>query len=86
MTYIKAPFNFVPFKVDNIFYPSWADKISHDVPFENECSGKLSIKIKACSPVFVRNGNLEGPNTDSKDDSFSNHQGKHLGQAVDRHR
>ncbi len=55
MTYIKAPYNFVPLS-QKVFYPDWADKVSHDIPFENGLSGTIEIKITAITPVFVRNG------------------------------
>ncbi|MDR1371260.1 MAG: RAMP superfamily CRISPR-associated protein, partial [Dysgonamonadaceae bacterium] len=55
MLTIKAPFNFVPLN-DKVFFPEWADKISHDIPFEDGESGEIELKITAHSPIFVRNG------------------------------
>lgn len=52
---IKAPFNFVPLS-EKVFYPKWANQISHDIPFEDGISGKIEIEIEALSPIYVRNG------------------------------
>ncbi|WP_170020709.1 TIGR03986 family CRISPR-associated RAMP protein [Campylobacter sp. RM16190] len=51
---IAAPYNFVPLN-DKVFYPSWADKISHDIPFEDGESGVIELEITAQSPIFIRN-------------------------------
>jgi len=58
MTTIKAPFNFVPLS-DRVYFPDWADDISHDIPFKDGKSGAIEIKIKANSPIFVRNGHTK---------------------------
>ncbi|MCF0185830.1 MAG: TIGR03986 family CRISPR-associated RAMP protein, partial [Bacteroidaceae bacterium] len=55
---IKAPFNFVPLS-EKVFFPDWADQISHDIPFEDGMSGTIKLKITAESPIFVRNGHTE---------------------------
>lgn len=52
---LRAPFNFIPLS-EQVFYPEWANQISHDVPFSDGKSGILTIKITAKSPIFVRNG------------------------------
>lgn len=52
---IHAPFNFIRLS-DQVFFPEWADQISHDVPFIDWFSGVISLDITAASPVFVRNG------------------------------
>ena len=65
---ITAPFNFVPLNKE-VFYPDWAETISHDVPFEDGESGIIDIKITAKSPIFVR---------DAKDEiAFCQHNGIH---------
>ena len=65
---ITAPFNFVPLN-DKVFFPPWADDISHDVPFEDAESGVVEIEITAKSPIFVR---------DSVDETkFCNYNGKY---------
>lgn len=55
---IKAPFNFVPLE-DTVFFPSWRNKISQDVPFIDSVSGSIDISIEAMTPIFVRNGILQ---------------------------
>lgn len=55
MTYIKAPYNFVPLNKD-VVTPYWAPYISHDVPFEDSHSGTLEVTITAHSSIFVKDG------------------------------
>ena len=52
---IKAPYNFVPLE-NKAFYPSWANHISQDIPFEDGVSGSIEYTIEAKTPIFVRNG------------------------------
>lgn len=79
MSNIKAPFNFVPLN-EKVFYPDWVDQISQDIPFADELSGSFTLNIEAHSPIFVRNGNLEGKDIplDQRDNSFSNHNGNYF--------
>lgn len=67
---IRAPFNFVPVS-DKVFFPDWADQISHDIPFSDGVSGTINLKITAESPIFVRNGHTEKDSEETKN-SFSN--------------
>jgi len=63
---ITAPFNFVPLS-EKVFFPDWADEVSHDVPFEDSQSGMIEISMTAKSPIFVR---------DHKDEEeFCHHNG-----------
>lgn len=55
---IKAPFNFVPLN-ETVFFPEWADEVSHDIPFEDGESGEIEIRVTAHSPIFVRNGHVK---------------------------
>lgn len=55
---IKAPFNFVPL-ADNVYFPSWANDISQDIPFEDGVSGCIELKFMAQTPIFVRNGHTK---------------------------
>jgi len=55
---IKAPFNFVPVS-ERVFFPDWAEQISHDIPFSDGESGVIDLTITAESPVFVRNGHTK---------------------------
>jgi len=75
MTYIKAPYNFVPLN-RQVVTPHWADRISHDIPFANQESGSFTIRIKAHSPLFVQDG--LGKETDQKAGQFSNFLGKYF--------
>ena len=50
---ITAPFNFVPLS-EKVFFPDWAEEVSHDVPFEDAQSGVIDVTITAKSPIFVR--------------------------------
>ncbi len=58
MRYIKAPFNFVPVS-DQVYFPYWADQISHDIPFSDGLSGHLEIELKAETPIFIRDSHDE---------------------------
>ena len=66
---IHAPFNFVPL-TDKVFFPDWADQISHDIPFEDGTSGVLRLKITAQTPVFVRNGHTK-QDADDKNETYT---------------
>lgn len=76
---IKAPFNFVPLS-DKVFFPDWANKISHDIPFRDGISGCLELKITAESPIFVRNGHTkeEGESKSEEYKSFSHINGQYF--------
>ncbi|CAA6815313.1 MAG: DUF324 domain-containing protein [uncultured Sulfurovum sp.] len=50
---ITAPFNFVPLS-EKVFFPDWANKVSHDIPFADTQSGVIEISMTAKSPIFVR--------------------------------
>lgn len=50
---ITAPYNFVPLN-EKVFFPPWAEDVSHDIPFEDGESGEIDITITAKSPIFVR--------------------------------
>jgi len=65
---ITAPFNFVPLS-EEVFFPDWANDVSHDIPFEDSQSGVIDIKLTAKSPIFIR---------DNKDETkFCNHDGEY---------
>ena len=65
---ITAPFNFVPVS-EKVFFPDWAEKVSHDVPFEDGESGVIDITLTAKSPIFVRDHESE--------EAFCNYNGTH---------
>lgn len=58
---ITAPYNFVPLNKE-VFYPSWSEDVSHDVPFADGESGVIEIEIEAQSPIFIRNHYSKGDN------------------------
>lgn len=62
---IKAPYNFVPLE-NKAFYPSWANHISQDIPFEDGVSGSIEYKITSETPIFVRNGYTDRKDPDTK--------------------
>lgn len=72
---ITAPYNFVPLNKE-IFYPSWADKVSHDVPFEDGESGEIKLTITAKSPIFIRDSKT--PEKENEPYKFSNFEGKYF--------
>ena len=54
---VKSVYNFVPApKEEEVFKPDWADKVNHDMPFEDGESGEIELTITAKTPVFIRNG------------------------------
>lgn len=52
---ITAPYNFVPLS-KFVYFPDWADQVSHDIPFEDGISGELICELTTQTPVYVRNG------------------------------
>ncbi len=53
MTQVKAPYNFVPLN-KKVFFPPWADWVTHDIPFKNGLSGQIELEITAETPIFIR--------------------------------
>ena len=52
---ITAPYNFVPLS-RKVFFPDWAGKVSHDVPFSDGISGELTCELTTHTPIYIRNG------------------------------
>lgn len=69
---IKAPYNFAPLNKE-VFYPSWAKDISHDIPFKDGESGELELSITAHSPIFIVNSKKD---REEKETKFCNINGK----------
>jgi len=65
---ITAPFNFVPLS-EKVFFPPWAEDVSHDIPFEDGESGVIDITLTAKSPIFVRDH--------EKPEEFCQHNGEY---------
>lgn len=66
--YIKAPFNFVPLN-EKVFFPDWAEQVSHDIPFSDGESGEIELELEAMTPVFVRNGHTK-EDAEAKNDEY----------------
>lgn len=54
-----APYNFVPAS-ETVLFPSWADQVSHDVPFRDGLCGHLDLEITTHTPLFIRGHDREG--------------------------
>jgi CRISPR-associated protein (TIGR03986 family) len=65
---ITAPYNFVPLNKE-VFYPSWSEQVSHDIPFEDGESGEIDITITPKSPIFIRDH--------EKKEEFCQHNGEY---------
>lgn len=52
---ITAPYSFVPLN-SKIYYPDWANKVSHDIPFSDGEDGYIEVEFKNITPLFTRNG------------------------------
>ena len=52
LTAIRAPYNFVPL-ADWVYFPSWSDEASHDLPFSDGISGTLEFTLYAETPILV---------------------------------
>ena len=63
---IKSPFNFIP-TPDRVYYPSWGEQVSQDIPFSDHRDGVLDVTIKAETPIFIRD---TGVRTDVKEEHF----------------
>lgn len=72
---IKAPYNFAPLNKE-VFYPSWAKDISHDIPFRDGESGELELSITAHSPIFIANSKKDREEESKKETRFCNIGGK----------
>jgi CRISPR-associated protein (TIGR03986 family) len=67
--YIKAPFNFVPLN-EKVFFPNWAEQVSHDIPFEDGESGTIELELTAMTPIFVRNGHTKA-DAEAKNENYT---------------
>ncbi|MDI9631256.1 MAG: TIGR03986 family CRISPR-associated RAMP protein [Acidobacteriota bacterium] len=54
-----APYNFVPAS-ETVVFPSWADQVSHDVPFRDGLCGYLDLEITTHTPLFIRGHDRAG--------------------------
>ncbi|MGB3974904.1 MAG: TIGR03986 family CRISPR-associated RAMP protein [bacterium] len=69
---IPSPYNFVPLAYMVSVDDAWTEKVSHDIPFSNGISGVLTLKLKAESPIYIRNGGAhpEDPETKLNDSDY----------------
>jgi CRISPR-associated protein (TIGR03986 family) len=77
---ISAPYNFVPLS-RFVYFPDWADQVSHDAPFEDGISGDLVCELTTKTPVYVRNGGNWDHNdimTNHEAQSFFNVNGTYM--------
>ena len=58
MDIMKSPFNFVPVSRD-VYFPQWANQVSHDIPFSDGESGYIDVELEAETPVYIRNWHTE---------------------------
>ncbi len=70
---IKSPYNFVPLN-KKVYFPDWANNVSHDIPFSDQRSGEIKVRVEAHSPIFIRNGQFKN----ERDSSFSNYNGEYF--------
>ncbi len=69
---ITAPYNFVPLS-DKVFFPDWADKISHDIPFEDGEDGIITLTIENKTPLFTKDGKANEWSSHIVDDKGNKH-------------
>lgn len=76
---IKAPYNFIPLS-EQVVFPDWADRISHDVPFSDGISGTIDVSLTAETPIFVRNGHTRSDQENQSGEyaSFSHIGGRYF--------
>lgn len=55
---LTSTYNFVSLN-EQIFYPSWANKVSQDAPFSDGEDGYIDVTLHNVSPLFIRNGNSD---------------------------
>lgn len=60
---IKAPYNFVPLS-EKVYFPTWADQVSQDIPFSDGEDGSIELEIMNKSPLFVRDGHAKDYQTE----------------------
>ena len=65
---ITSPYNFVPLS-PYMFYPSWSEEASQDLPFSDSEDGIMEVAIHTVSPFFSR----DGKEIDGKKSMFSSH-------------
>ncbi len=62
---VHAPFNFVPLS-EHVFFPDWADQVSHDIPFKDGYCGEIEIELEAETPLLI-GGEIEPKDHEAED-------------------
>lgn len=52
---VPSPYNFVPLSKE-VFFPEWAEQVSHDIPFSDGVCGMIDIAVEAVTPIYIRSG------------------------------
>jgi CRISPR-associated protein (TIGR03986 family) len=55
----RAPYNFVPL-ANTVYFPDWADQVSHDEPFSDGLCGSFDLVVRAQTRIFTRADGSEG--------------------------
>lgn len=56
---ISAPYSFVPLNSE-VYIPTWYNKVSQDIPFEDGEDGIIELKWRNVSPLIIREGSTSG--------------------------
>jgi len=51
----KSAYRYVPASAA-VYFPLWAEEVSHDIPFADSISGSIDLKIEAETPLLVARG------------------------------
>ena len=73
MVKLTAPYHFAPLN-KKVYYPSWANQVSQDIPFSDGEDGYIEVYLKNVSPLFTRNGSGQNEEfSEEKSPKFSSH-------------
>lgn len=61
---LTSIYNFVPLN-EKVYYPSWADMVSQDIPFSDGEDGIIEVDLRNVSPLFTRNGSADRNSSES---------------------
>ena len=67
MVKLTAPYHFVPLN-EKVFFPDWANQVSHDIPFSDGEDGYIDVTLKNESPLFIRNGASQNSDNNKKEE------------------
>lgn len=66
---LEVPYDFIPLS-NRVYSPDWADRVSHDVPFEDGLCGSFDLTVEAMTDLFTRD-DIDG-------EHFLNHDGRYF--------